>query len=42
MADVFAVLGQDHLEVKRMLTELEKVRPRPPGPARTSWRCVRR
>jgi hemerythrin-like domain-containing protein len=24
MADVFAVLGQDHLEVKRMLAELEK------------------
>ena len=42
MADVFTVLAKDHQEVKAMLAELEKGPTRPPGPARTSWRCARR
>jgi hypothetical protein len=36
MANVFAVLDQDHPEVKRMLAELEKGPSRVTGPARTS------
>jgi hypothetical protein len=36
MADVFTVLDQDHLEVKRMLAELEKGRAGSRGPVRTS------
>ena len=42
MADVFTVLARDHEEVKGMLAELEKGRPAPAAPTRTSWRCARR
>lgn len=42
MPDVFEVLGQDHLEVKRMLAELEKGPTAATGASDNPWPCARR